>query len=370
MPATTVADPRLSKSNRHANEKLSQLQKMCREYECELNDIGVDDLFDQYRQIGFLYPEKVERLQPYWAEIKDNWHRVLRAGGSLKRIVTYDKPDSKAWASITAWRTTHSGWNTQHLVSEGKPLASRAVLLAAQELAINDSNPKSCQNWFRPTNRLPKRMFGSIEKSIGEANASVNTYSFMEVTPGNLECKSSAVRIEEVALANQDELATFATENRGSVYSAAEELTHPDFNLCSLDTEYQKVGLRRYRRAWLAKERATGVVVAAIISYRGPLGLNFSFLENRSDLLVSQNVKTSLVQEGILRLVSSASDTYEDFSPGYIPVITDDPAASILEGSGGKYVRQYSQSIWLRAGYQDWYNHCDSFYSRIMKRLN
>jgi hypothetical protein len=49
---------------------------------------------------------------------------------------------------------------------------------------------------------------------------------------------------------------------------------------------YRALGLRRYRRIWLAMMDGHDAPVGAAIAYRGPLGFNLSFLENRCDVLL------------------------------------------------------------------------------------
>lgn len=106
------------------------------QFGCEVNTIDIDELFDRYGETGFLYPEKLKRLEPFLPEIMDNWRRAMQAGDALHRVVTYDDPSDGAWASISSWRSTHGGWSTQHLVSAGNPLGSRAVMLAEQQAEL------------------------------------------------------------------------------------------------------------------------------------------------------------------------------------------------------------------------------------------
>jgi hypothetical protein len=315
------------------------------QFGCEVNTISVDGLFARYNEVGFLYAEKLSRLEPYLDEIKENWRRALQAGDRLHKIVTYNDPTSGAWASISTWRSTHGGWSTQHLVSAGDPLASRAVMLAEQEAEIQNEDHRSNQNWFRPNNRMPKRIFGSIVNSLGAENASVDCYNYLEVTPLKLSTCPEEIQVVEVDAWSQAELYDLAVETRGQVYADAEELDGTDFNLSKVDAEYQEVGLRRYRRAWLALDRESGRRLGAIIAYRGPLGFNFSFLESRADLLVSADVQDDRLADVVNQLISAATETYEDFSPGFIPVVADDRVAQVLKLRGDRLVRQYCQSI-------------------------
>jgi hypothetical protein len=56
--------------------------------------------------------------------------------------------------------------------------------------------------------------------------------------------------------------------------------------LNAVDELYRGVGLRRTRHVWLAYRANKEEPVGAAIAYRGPLGVNFSYLENRCDLLL------------------------------------------------------------------------------------
>src|SRR5258706_5892841 len=102
---------------------------------------------------------------------------MLRAGDSLLYVLTAG--DKKTGlASIAVWRTSHYGWTSQHLVSENNPMASRAVMLAGAAASILRGVDEAHQNWFRPENRFPSRVFGSMVQSIGESQASVQRHMY------------------------------------------------------------------------------------------------------------------------------------------------------------------------------------------------
>src|SRR5205814_8955322 len=79
---------------------------------------------------------------------------------------------------------------------------------------------------------------------------------------------------------HEEALSVIASVARGSIYVAAEQLlTDPE--LTEVDQLYREVGLRRSRRVWLAYREYKDEPIGAVIAYRGPLGLNFSYIENR-----------------------------------------------------------------------------------------
>lgn len=149
------------------------------------------------------------------------------------------------------------------------------------------------------------------------------------------------------------------------MYAAAEGFAH-DLHLDVLDHQYQRLGLRRYRRVWLARVKGFSTPVGAVVAYRGPLGFNFSFLENRCDLLIRPGLAPDDEQAVMLHLLHAASSVYDDFQPGYIPVVVDDARASSLMEHGARQIRTYAQSIWLRSGFRAWYDHVESLYARVL----
>ncbi len=154
------------------------------------------------------------------------------------------------------------------------------------------------------------------------------------------------------------------TQVRGPVYAAAEGFAH-DLHLDVLDHQYQRLGLRRYRRVWLASLKGCSTPVGAVVAYRGPLGFNFSFLENRCDLLMRPGLAPVDEEAVLLHLLQAASSVYDDFQPGYIPVVVDATYAPTLMAHGARQIRTYAQSIWLRAGFHAWYDHVEALYARV-----
>jgi hypothetical protein len=162
--------------------------------------------------------------------------------------------------------------------------------------------------------------------------------SYMEVTPLKLLACPEDIQVVEVDAHAQFTLYELAVQTRGEVYAIAEELDSVDFVLSELDAEYQQVGLRRYRRAWLALDRESGRSLGALIANRGPTGSSFGRMENRADLILSEHVEDEGVEDIVIQLISAAAETYDDFPPGVIPVVADDRAARVLWLRGDQHV--------------------------------
>ena len=332
-------------------------------YECRVNALPVAELFRRYEQGGFLYPAKKERLAPFLPEIAENWRRGLRGGEMILYVVSHENPASQTWGSISSWRTSHNGWNPQHLVSGGGAFLN--IMLATQAIRIADGFDTAQQCWFQPKNAFASGVFGTIPKTVGKQWSAVNTYHYLMLP---LRCdwavtaKIDLVRLQD---GRASDLHNLAAQLRGQVFAACEELNVADLELNAVDELYRRVGLRRYRRVWLAYHPAYAEPVGAAIAYRGPLGFNFSFLENRCDLLVLPDLTEEETAAVVSALVQAIKPEYQDFSPQFIPIVCDQQISHLLLAQGASLIRQYSQSMWLKAGYELWYRHIGLFHQRV-----
>jgi hypothetical protein len=336
------------------------------EYGVQLYTGTVRDLFELYERTGFLYQAKAARLIPHMDRVQDNWRRLLQAGDSLLYVLTAG--DSRAGiASVAAWRTTLGGWNWQHLVCEGNPLASRSVMLGGLVRSMQIGREESQQNWFRPENRFPSRVFGSMMATVGESVSSAERHVYVAWPRPTKLSVDPRVRIVPYHQSYRDELCAIATASRGSVYVQAEELDG-DVELQELDVLYRSVRLRRYRRVHLAYLPGRDEAAGAAIAYRGPLGLNFSFIENRCDLLLAPGLSDADITAVTGALLQAAASTYELFELSDIPIMADIAAAPALSALGGRFLRHYCHGIWLRAAQPALYGHVDRFYAPLVNR--
>jgi hypothetical protein len=336
-------------------------------YGIEINALDVDDLFELYRRTGFLYPAKAARLLPHMDLVQDNWRRLLSADDSLLYVLTARNKDQGV-ASIAVWRTTRNGWTWQHHVSDKNPLGSRSVMLGGLAACISRGAEESHQNWFRPENRFPARVFGSMVPALGESSASVRRNMYFAMPKHAAPAADRAVQAIPYDPTQQENLCALAIVARGGIYIRAEELDR-DVELRGLDELYRRAGLRRNRQVWLAYANRRGdQPVGAALAYRGPLGVNFSYIENRCDLLLDPTLPEHMRPAVVASLLNASSRAYSDLEIDEIPVIADQTAAPALLGFGAEFLREYCQGIWLKSGQPKLYRHVDSFYSRVLER--
>src|SRR4030088_2746625 len=204
---------------------LPRLSEVYEAYGVQVNALSVEEIFALYERTGFLFPDKAARLFPHLAQVRENWRRMMSAGESLLYVLTAGD-EKRGRASLAVWRTTENGWMSQHLVSENNPYASRAVMLAAAAATIRKGCDLSAQNWFRPENRFPARVFGSMVQTIGESLSSVQRQADFGPTRTLHLPAEKRIRVVPYNSSHQVALLEIAAAARGSIYITAEELEH------------------------------------------------------------------------------------------------------------------------------------------------
>jgi hypothetical protein len=352
--------------DRKTVDSLPRLGDVYDSYGVQVNALSVEEIFALYERAGFLYPAKAARLLPYLGQVRENWRRMLRGRESLLYVLTAgDK--RRGMASLAVWRTTHNGWMSQHLVSENNPYASRAVMLSAAAASIRKGVDESAQNWFRPENRFPARIFGSMVQTIGESLSSVQRHAYFAL-PRKLSLPwNEGIRVIRYNPSHKQALSAIASAARGNIYVVAEELER-DVEFAAIGELYREVGLRRTRNIWLAYRGKKDEPIGAAIAYRGPLGMNFSYLENRCDVLLHPTLPEPEVLGAASALLRASAAAYQDFELDEIPVIVEEMATHALFKLGAEFLRHYCQGIWLKNGHPRFYRHVDSFYTRLLAR--
>ncbi len=354
-------------------QNLASKPKSFKDYHIDLNAISVEHLFSKYEEIGFLYPEKKKIIEPYYDEIKANWESILKSNKDLIWLLSKSSNDLKEFASITVVRNTMGGRLAQHLVSNGNPFSTLKIMLAAQNQALyhcHEHEIHACQNWFRPNNRYAFRVFGSIHDHLGEENSSIQPFHYLHIPQNAIqEIKTDKFRIEEVFQIDH-ELNGFIAQHSSEVFIKGEELDNADLTLKELNGYYEEVGLGRTRKILKFRNCKNDQIVGCVIANRAPLGLNFSFLGNRAYYFIDDHLDNSVKHELIQTMSLAIWSFYENFQPGFIPVVTNELCANHLSRQGAIFQRIYVQSIWLKDGFHEWYEHISSFISKIEKRYS
>ncbi len=132
--------------------------------------------------------------------------------------------------------------------------------------------------------------------------------------------------------------------------------------------KYQKLGLHRYRSILKFRCKKTKKIVSCAIINKAPLGINFSFLENRTYYIIDKNIQTK-ERLNILKVMNAVIKPYfQDFALQSIPIVTDEATSTCLQNLNANFLREYMQSIWMRSGFAMWLDHIHSFLQKIEGR--
>ncbi len=335
------------------------------DYDCERNTISVEELFERYNELGFLYPAKQLELDQIWDKVRHNWAQAYKLGGDILRVYTYRSPNGE-FATTTLWRSGQDGWTAEHLVAND-PVAAMIMTLGVSCDGISDGI-KYVESWYRPTNPYPNRLYSRAARYIGSSHSSIRVYNYLAVNPNNLKKHLTTKFISEEVTTGSPELFELACETRGHIYATGEGLANSDISLSALHKLYQTVGLTRQRKVVLLYRPVEDVPVGAAIAYRGPLGFNLSLIENRCDILLGHGLTNDEILPAIATLVDGVRDRYEGFPPDYIPVIGDNKVQdAVLSASAGRVLRRYAHFGVTQDGFAKWYDSVVSIVGRVVR---
>jgi len=335
------------------------------------NCLSFDDLFSHYHEAGFLYPEKLKKLASHLNLIRENWTRGWSAGRKILLTQVYREHRLNKMGTVTVFRSTDKSWQSQHLTSSNYAAGVLHLLLAAQDEGI-DAHYGSGQNWYSPTNAFAMKVYGRMDRVLGAENADTRLLNYLQAPWAALGPSRGGYTIVKVTDRDLPRVRDMTELCRGSTFCRAEELDIPDLGLRRLDRIYRRYGLGRTRHIWLALEanRTRGMVVA----YRGPLGFNFSFLENRCDVMTDPFLSAGERTEVCRQLLCHAAEAYLSEDPElpyplpYLVVMADEPCREALAPLGAVRCRQYNHGLWLNQGFNKWKRYMQRVFAPVIRR--
>lgn len=343
---------------------------LSKKFGVQINQFNTSQLFKKYESTGFIYPAKKRLLAPYFSNIQQNWGQLLDHNNNLLWIL--NTPETQEhFASISFWKQSNYGLFAQHLVSTGKPTLSLKVMLAAQyatEICAEEEAINSSQNWFRPNNRYAYRIFASMFEELGDHKAFLKEHQYLHLALNAIdEVENEQLFTERIEGIDQAFI-EFVKNEYGQVFVTAEELDQADIELSKIGQKYEAQGLSRHRSVHVIKDQKSNEILGSVIANRAPLGLNFSFLENRAYYILKKDLsaeKSAAVLQAMNRVAKSY---YADFELQAIPIVTNQVSSELLQSQGAIFQRAYMQSIWLRSGFLQWYDHIYCFLQRLETR--
>lgn len=247
-------------------------------------DVTFEEVWKLFLDSGFLYPDKVSRLQPVLPEIQQTVRSLLRENGNLLCTVVL-RNETALDAQLSMLRWCESTWMVQHLAA--LPLTARTLDASAQLMLgfayyarLRQEDMDWAKAYFRPNNAWPSRVFGGFAKRIDDPQTSdFRTYHYL-VAPAHSASPAAPDGVEvRPAVADELPLVEDWYRSRGrNVEIAANQLDASSVRLTQLEDTYRLGGLKRSREILVA-QRAGRIAGFALLEVSS-IGMNFSELTN------------------------------------------------------------------------------------------
>jgi len=176
----------------------------------------------------------------------------------------------------------------------------------------------------------------------------------------------TAQNLEAIQISESDErLNEIILSTRSKSFLVAEELSSDDLQLEFLSEKYRKIGMKYQRRVLAVMHKEYECFLGAIVCYRAPLGLNFSLLENRSEIFLHKDVADNLIPDVIRTLLAKSASLYEDFLLAKRYINCSARACAFLLELGAEVERNYCHAGWLDSSFQDYSRHIENYYRKL-----
>ncbi|MBY0507466.1 MAG: hypothetical protein K2X03_26365 [Bryobacteraceae bacterium] len=242
------------------------------------HDIDFDSVWKLFLHSGFLYPEKVARLEPVMPEIQSTMRAMLERNGDVLATVALRHGDELD-GHISLLRWCEETWTVQHLAA--MPLAASRDATARLNLAFcyyGRLRPDIvwAKMYFRPNNVWPARVFGGFARRAQDpSTADLRVFHYLTAsTQGAAPETPPGVLVRP---ARSGECAMVEDWFRGRGREAEIAANHLSCIAYS-SAAHENAGLMR-RRATVVAERAGRATGFALLEFSS-LGMNFSELTN------------------------------------------------------------------------------------------
>jgi hypothetical protein len=193
--------------------------------------------------------------------------------------------------------------------------------------------------WYQPTKPAVAELF----KALAQASIGV---SKMRQTVHYLTDRFEAdqhpqFEVRETAETVAADVSEFLSRKLPTCDLEADSLNGERTALTEVDNAYRAIGLSRQRTIWAVRS-AGGNCLLAAVSYSGPRGLNFSFLENRTELVIGG--LDGQQEPGALRALLSALSARRPQDLGCLPILVAPEYAYMLAREGIGPARTYERA--------------------------
>ena len=323
----------------------SFVQKNVSPYLFDATAEDCDPLWAFFFESRFIYGAKRQQLQANAERVLETYKKLLYADPPIFKKILY-KQDGEIKGHIVAVRVFDETFIIQHLAASkvGGSSAGQAVIRGITsfflDAALNHSmHTRYVCAYYRPSNLYPSLVFGETENLIGNPSiCSTRIYRFCILSSQELEDTSNITSCEASDRDLRD-LEAILIESREFQLMRVEGLGHDKITSLALTSEYEKIGLYRYRRVFVAKQGKHRVY--AVCNYASP-GINLSELTNAVKFFYSFDSSPATKQALANALSAKIIESYQttDVSDMVLLLSPDQPVPA-----GFKVEKQYT--MWI-----------------------
>ena len=302
----------------------------------------------------FIYKDKETLIVPYIGVIQHTWDILLRSPtGIVNHTILYS--GNKITAICSSWRSSTNCWCVQNGVAHNIRDYVRAIVSQSSKL-LEEPSVSYIQTWFRPGNTVVCKMCGLNTPlyNIDGVYSDVNSCLLWDPRTRLGEIGDLTTLAKEAV--DKTAFKSFIIDNRSTLFYDVEDFADdPSFD--NLNKLFHKAGLM-HRRSIDVISSPSGIQ-AVIISYYSSPGINFSFLENRTEVIVGKNVTITTSLVAMIGEIVRKSNK-ERIVPS--PIITEKRTGNALIIDGAILQREYERHIWTRDTYKKLYEYITNKY--------
>ncbi|MBN1622535.1 MAG: PilZ domain-containing protein [Endomicrobiales bacterium] len=246
-----------------------------------------EDLWEFLFETGFIYQEKRKQIQKYSDSILDTNKKLLAPSPIFKSIIYKDDNSIKGY--ISAVKFYDNTWVVQHLTGKKTENAEtgKVVFYAMMDYFLDTKvNQRVNSNFltgiFRPNNLFSSIVLGDIKELINNRNIyDIINYDFCVLKEDFNKHNSFGDKYicKEANAEDLKELEKVLIQQGHFNMIRVEGLNYENILNLRIQKDFQKLGLYRYRRVFLVKNRKKENLAYAICEYSSP-GINLSNLTN------------------------------------------------------------------------------------------
>jgi len=280
-----------------------------------------EQLMEFFFESGFIYSAKRKQLQKYAASVKRTNLKLLESNGPIVKKVLF-KENHEIKGHISGLRFFDRTWLVHHMTTHNSPgtAIARAILTSMVNFFLDPSanrevNTNFVTCYFQPTNLYPEMVFGEFQRMI--ANPDICDMTDLDVCilaaeePGpKAKKEKTRIKCHEAKTEDLVQLERLLVTQGNYFLIRIEGLTAEGMTKLEVAADYEKIGLYRKRRVFVATNPEDGEKVYAVCNYSSP-GCNLSELTNSFRLYYS-DAKSRFINELINALSRYVLTTYQE----------------------------------------------------------